>query len=164
MQAWYVAKTKPRRERQTADVLTERGVQVFFPLYTPRRSRPAEHEPLFPGYIFVRLDVTTDQWLTVRSAPGVAYFLGSDRTDLPTPVPDELVAEIGQRVARFSRSDASTFRPGERVIIDGGPLDSLEAIFDGTLSAAGRCRVLIQIIDRLVPVQIEGGALRRAVA
>src|SRR5512146_3283021 len=80
MLAWHVAKTKPRLEPQTAVVLEARGLQTYFPMIAAgRRPRRQERlEPLFPGYLFVRLDSSTPDWVVARSAPGISYFLGID--------------------------------------------------------------------------------------
>ncbi len=169
MLAWYVAKTKPRQEPQTAVVLGLRGLETYFPLIAGQRRRRAgaELEPLFPGYLFVRLDATTPDWVVARSAPGVSYFLGIDRLDsprehLPSPVPDELVGEIRRRVESGEYAPRRpTYRRGDRVAIVGGPFDGVEAIFDGTLSPAGRSRVLVDIVSRLVPVSVHLDQLRR---
>ncbi len=169
MRAWYVAKTKPRREASTSVVLEHRGLGTYFPLIPPRRSKTRSHaggpglaqrlEPLFPGYLFVSLDATTTEWIEARSAPGIVYFLGSDGT--PTSVPEALVSEIQLRVAQQQYSSREpTFLPGDRVVITEGPFQGLEAVFDGTLSPSGRSRVLVSIISRLVPVHLDIYQLR----
>lgn len=94
-----------------------------------------------------------------RSAPGVAYFLGSE--GIPTPLPDGLVEEIRRRVDQNEYYRQPRFRSGDRVKIIGGPFDGLEAIFDGTLSPTGRSRVLVSIVSRLVPVQLDAEQLQR---
>jgi len=162
MLAWYVAKTKPRQESQTSIVLELRGLETYFPLIAARRlgRTRAKLEPLFPGYLFVRLDASTPGWVVARSAPGVSYFLGAER--LPTPVPDELVGEIRRRVERQEyQARRPSFRSGDRVVIVGGPLDGVEAIFDGTLSPSGRSRVLVAIVSGLVPVSLDAEQLRQ---
>jgi transcriptional antiterminator RfaH len=163
MRAWYVARTKPRVERQTAVVLEQRGLEAYFPLLPPRRKRglSARPEPLFPGYLFTRLDVETPDWLMARSAPGIAYFLGAGQREIPTTVPDWLVEEIRARIARwdYKRTEPS-FHHGDRVLISGGPFEGLEAIFDVTLSPAGRSRVLVAIVGGLVRVSIDAAELR----
>ena len=158
MISWYVAKTKPRREITTAVVLGERGFETYFPLFAPKHYRPRDVEPLFPGYLFVRLDPETPSWLEVRSAPGIAYFLGSPTAReraVPTALPDDVIESIRQRVAAQKQSvQENAFKRGERVVIVGGPLDGMEAVFDGRLSAAGRSRVLVDLVNRIVPVTI----------
>ena len=165
MQNWFVAKTKPRREAATAALLAERGVETYLPIFAPHRNRPRDLEPLFPGYLFVRFDVDVPgDWLGVRSAYGISYFLGNqgagDRM-LPATLPDDLIDEIRRRVASQQGAiEGEVYRPGERVIIVGGAFDGLEAVFD-CRSGTARSRVLVELVGRLVPVSVESERLSR---
>jgi transcriptional antiterminator RfaH len=160
---WYVARTNPRREHQAAASLSRRGVQVYLPILRKKaRAGRRDWELLFPGYLFARLEIPSAQWLAARSAPDVAYFLG--QPDQPSALPDELVDALTARMERVNRDGGPPrFRPGERVAITGGPFRFLEAVFDRQLSADGRSRVLVQLLQRLVPVELPEDHLERAV-
>jgi transcription elongation factor/antiterminator RfaH len=157
VQGWFVARTKPRREMATAAILGQRGIEVFVPTMASRRrgsARDTVIEPLFPGYLFARFDTDSDAWLTTRSAPGIAYFLGSDGS--PSPLPDELVEAIRARTdERVASRRVIPFRQGESVLIKNGPFAGIEAVFDGCLTARGRVRVLLEIVQRVVPVSVD---------
>jgi transcriptional antiterminator RfaH len=156
MRSWYVVRVKPRQEQQVLVVLGHREIETYSPQIAARKRRgmPETTGPLFPGYLFARLDAASPEWVEARSAPGVAYFLGAER--VPTSVPDILIEAIRERVARRScLSPVPRYQPGQRVRIIDGPFDGLEAIFDGTLSPRGRSRVLVMIVGRLAPVQID---------
>ena len=161
MQQWFAVKTKPRRELQAYSVLTQRGVEAFLPRLRRRQRRanlaPA-YEPLFPGYLFSRLELGSQEWLRARSAPSVAYFLGVH--GVPAPLPDELVEHIR---ARTEAQAAATWKPpfqkGDRVDISGGPFAGLDAVFDSMLSPSGRVRVFLETVNRLVPVDLHIDAL-----
>jgi transcriptional antiterminator RfaH len=160
---WYVARVKRRQEQQVLVVLGHKQIETYFPLLPAKRRRGVAEpaEPLFPGYMFARLDAETPEWVETRSAPGVVYFLGADR--VPTAVPDILIEEIRERVRRQSSGPpVARYRPGQKVKIIEGPFDGLEAIFDGTLSSTGRSRVLVMIVGRLAPVQIDVDSLASA--
>ena len=108
---------------------------------------------MFPGYLFARLTVPSEEWLMARSALGIAYFLGSQ--DRPTPLPDELMAALMDRVDLVNRSGGPRrYQPGQRVMITRGPFQYIEALFDRTLSPDGRVSVLLEIVGRLVPTEI----------
>ena len=161
---WFALKTQPKRELQVSAILAHRGVEAYFPLIPacPRRDRlSAAHAPLFPGYVFSRLTLGTNEWIATRSAPGVAYFLGAG--GVPSPLPDGLIDGIRARVDdRMREGWRSAFKRGERVVVDGGPFKGLEAIFDGVVSPAGRVRILLQIVNRQVPVVLDVGLIERA--
>ena len=161
---WYVARTKARKEHQAAAALEQRGIKVYLPILRRRRARPGRRdwEPLFPCYIFASLEVPSDQWLQARCAPDVAYFLG-DR-GRPSALPDGLIGALMARVDLIHQTGGlPRFRPGERVTITRGPFECLEAIFDRSLSPGGRSRVLVQLLHRLVPVELSEEHLKTAV-
>jgi transcriptional antiterminator RfaH len=145
------------REVAAAHVLMQRGLDVYLPMLPASargRSRSAVREPLFPGYLFARLDLDSNAWLSARSAPGIAYFLGGDGA--PAAVPDELIEEIRTRAegSSFVRR-RPRFEPGQAVVIRHGPFSGLEAIFDSNQSGRGRVRVLLEIVQRLLPVVLD---------
>lgn len=160
---WYVARTRPHKEAEAAAILQQRGVEVYLPLLRHRRPRPGRRawEPLFACYLFARLAVPSEQWLAARSAPHVAYFLGHHGE--PVPVPGDLVEALRARVGALqAQGGPPRFRPGDRVTIVEGPFRYLDAIFDRSLSAAGRARVFVQVLQRLVPIELPEQALKRA--
>src|SRR3954470_11957133 len=57
--AWYVAHTRPRREKKLAEYCEQKGFSVNLPLYRSvkkYRGKTVEFtKPLFPGYVFLRL-------------------------------------------------------------------------------------------------------------
>ncbi len=160
MEEWYVLKTKPRAEQQVEVLLSLRNAEHYLPMVRSRRHR-LQTEPLFPGYLFCHLEIPSVKWVEVRSLPGVAYVLSADGK--PTPVPEDLVASVRSRVELENAGRASSrFSPGDRVRILRGPFQGLEAAFDKRLSASGRSRVLISLLRRLVPLEIDEFELARA--
>jgi len=158
MRSWFVLRSRPRREHSVCAYLLGRAIEAYFPLLRRRRARrPVVVEPLFPNYLFVRLRLGTEEVAIARSCPGASYLLGAPGQ--PIAVPDELVAQIRAREA----AGPVGFRPGQRVVITSGPFRDLEAIFDAQLSASGRVRVLLQLVGRLVGVELTEDMLRRAV-
>lgn len=164
---WFVVRTQPRRELQVEVVLQQRGIEVYNPRILSRKKDTQgqrKREQLFPGYLFARLALDSDHWLQARSAPGVSYFLGMRSQGRPLPVPDELVAQVRCQVETQLRHGWQPgLREGDKVEICSGPFAGLDAIFTGTLSPAGRSQVLVRMLNRLVPVQLETDVLKRAV-
>ena len=157
---WYVLRTKPHAEWQVSALLTMRHAEHYLP--TIRLARPRKRvEPLFPGYLFCHVAIPSVQWVEVRSLPGISYVLSAQ--GVPLPVPAELVEGVRVRAdAESNVRAASRFKPGERVLIARGPFHGLEAAFENSLSSAGRSRVLLRVLSRLVPVEINDADLRRA--
>ncbi|MBI4492096.1 MAG: hypothetical protein HY690_04820 [Chloroflexi bacterium] len=160
---WYVARTKPRKEQQAAAALAQREVEVYLPLLHKQKPRAGRRdaEPLFPCYLFANLEVPSDQWLAARCAPDVAYFLG-ERGE-PTPLPEDFVAALRARLALANRHGRiSSFQPGDRVVITSGPFQYLEGVFNRSLSPNGRSQVLVQLLRRLIPVELPEEHLKKA--
>ena len=47
------------------------------------------------------------------------------------------------------------FTPGERVHIRSGPCRDIEAVFDSRLSGTGRVRILLQLLGRQTPAEVD---------
>lgn len=162
---WYVVNTRPRSETRAICHLESQGYRVFCPRYsrTVRHARQTKNvlAPLFPNYLFVEFDVSRDQWRRINSTRGVLRLLTWDGAPQPVPrgVVDGLVAG--------TRSDGtfdwtSRFRIGGPICIADGPF----AEFAGTLEsldAAGRVRVLLDLLGRSVSVALRCESLLPAV-
>ena len=114
---------------------------------------------IFPGYLFVILDLERDRWLSVRSTVGVSRLFTQDGR--PVPVPVGIVESlIEQSDGDLTRLDAGLVK-GQQVRILSGPF----ADFVGTLErldAAGRVQVLLKMMGAAVPVALHRSALAPA--
>jgi len=158
---WYVVRSKDRSESRVVRELARKAVATFLPLTEITRRfrgrRRSNLEPLFPGYLFVRLESIAGNpgvWDAVRWTPGVRAILGGD--GIPDPVPDHVVEAIQERVRDlgFVRPKLD-FASRDRVIIRHGPFAGLEAVFDRGLSPSGRVQVLMKLLGRESRVQID---------
>lgn len=158
---WYVLRSKPRREGLAGNLLERAGIEVYVPsIKCPKtRTQPARLEPFFPSYLFARLDPTRGELRLANYTAGVLHVVGFG--EQPTPIPAPLVEEIRVRLLSGRARAQPIFERGERVVITSGPLDDVEAIFDRELSPTGRVRVLIEMLERLCPVDLKVEQLRR---
>jgi transcription elongation factor/antiterminator RfaH len=159
--SWYVVHTQPRAEGRAVYHLEMQGYPVFCPRYrrTVRhaRKRRSVLAPLFPNYLFLRLDISRDQWRSVNGTRGVVHLLMRDGR--PQPVPTGIIEGLQSRTRADGTMDwTPTFKVGAAVRIADGPF----AEFLGTLDyfdAAGRVRVLLDILGRSVSVALRGEAV-----
>jgi transcriptional antiterminator RfaH len=164
---WYVVHTKPHQEWHVLDRLQFRapGVEAFCPRVEVVHRRAGRRvialEPLFPSYLFVRMDHDGPVWARIIWTPGVRGVLGTG--ERPLPVPRDVVASIQERAAPlgFIRVDLP-FAPGMPVRVLDGPFAGLQGLFERPTSREGRVRVLLQILDRCTPVELDVLALERA--
>jgi transcriptional antiterminator RfaH len=163
MKRWYALRCKARKEPLAATVLATAGLAVYLPQITnhPRSGTTPTVEPFFPGYLFASLDPDLGEMRLAKYATGVLYVVGGPNE--PWPVPDDVVAEVQQRITRTARPPAlDHFRSGDRVIITSGPLRDIEAIFDRALSPSGRVCVLIRMLERLCRAELHVAHLHLA--
>jgi len=63
---WYVVHAQPWAESRAVINLERQGYEVFCPrlyrIVRHARKQTKKHLPLFPSYLFLRLDITRDQW------------------------------------------------------------------------------------------------------
>jgi transcription elongation factor/antiterminator RfaH len=161
---WYVVHTQPNAEGMAVAHLEGQGYQVFCPRYCKavRHARKTKRvlAPLFPNYLFLRLDVTRDQWRFVNGTRGVVRLIMQGMT--PQPVPRGIVEVLQVQLgAADAMSWATMFKIGQAVRIVDGPFVD----FVGTLQrldAAGRVRVLLDLLGRSVSLALHCDALTPA--
>lgn len=94
--AWYVLRCKPRGDARLMEHLGNQGFEAFSPscLATRRTGnvRRKVTEPMFPGYLFVRLRALTQDWSVLRSTRGVQHVVrfGSHAPQVPQSLIDRL--------------------------------------------------------------------------
>lgn len=159
---WFVVRTRVRSEGFVAAQAEAFGAEVYLPRIAIGRDwRSAEHtdltEPLFPGYLFVRLDLA-EHFRRISRSPGVRGFLsfGDDR---PVPVEADIIAGLQERSPGGVFRPRDPFRPGAAVQVLSGPLAGLLGIVDRPLTGSGRVSVLLRILARQTRVEMAREAL-----
>jgi transcriptional antiterminator RfaH len=155
MEHWYALYTKPRKERQVNTLLRGQGIETYLPTVQRkirRRDRP-DRIVYFPCYLFARLDFEVVPRSSIAWMPGVRRIISSG--DQPTVVADEIVELIRCRLKDVEEVGYGRLKQGDRVRITSGPLRDLEAVFDQPLSATDRIRVLLDVMGRMTPVDID---------
>ena len=155
---WYAIRTRSRHEQVVSHQLEKQGIEEFLPTVTHTRKwsdRVKRVEmPLFSGYSFVRLVLSSPDRLRVLQTHGVAGFVGLSA--VATPIPDSQIDDIRKLLAsRIPFQEEPFLKVGQRVRIRGGALDGVE----GILSAHHDDRSLvisIEPIQRSLSVRIKG--------
>ena len=79
---WYVQQVKSGKEETVASCLTEKKVLAYVPrenrLIRKGGSWGQREYTLFPGYVFLNLDYTAENYYMVKAIPNVLRFLGPD--------------------------------------------------------------------------------------
>ncbi|WP_296262377.1 MULTISPECIES: transcription/translation regulatory transformer protein RfaH [unclassified Pseudomonas] len=156
---WYLIQTKPRQEGRAQEHLHRQHFECYRPVKQgekKRGARGAAEEELFPGYLFIRMDQTSDNWYPIRSTRGVARIVTFG--GMPVPVKDELIEQIRERL--LAPSLKVPFQPGDAVRITAEGFNEVEAIF---LAADGdeRAVILLNLLQREQKVTLPVSSLTR---
>lgn len=152
---WYVARTKALAEYAARDRLETTGCEVFLPcVRTVRPRRGREDAPLFPGYLFLNYDLNEVGWQPLGQVPQLVGLVAFD--GLVPVVPDEVIAELSERVEAINRSGGlrTRFQVGDQVRVALGPLASLAEVVTESKSPRGRVRVLLEFLGRSVYAEV----------
>ena len=159
--AWYVVATRPKQESIARDHLARQGYRVLLPeisLKKRRHSRWVEViEPLFPGYLFVRIAFGQDDPAPIRSTRG-CHDLVRFGEHHPR-VPEEVLETLIGKAASVTES-GPLFSVGETLRVESGPLVGLTAVFEMP-NGNDRAEVLIQMLGKVQRVDIDSDQLAK---
>lgn len=161
---WIVASTHAHRERVALENLARQDFTAYCPLIRKRirHARRAQDvlRPLFPGYVFVRVDPDLGRWRPILSTVGVRRVVSSG--DRPSLMAEDFIAGLKAReVDGVVTRPPVRYEVGQKVRIMGGAFDGLIAtILD--LDEKERLVVLMDILSRPTRVRIASQAVMPA--
>ncbi len=144
---WYMITTISGREEKVVESLQNRivseGLEDLFgdikvmliPHLTPKEAQKkilgepykVKTKSLFPGYIFIKMDMTNEAWFMVRNTQYVTGLVGSSgQRAKPTPVSDFEMKKIEKQIAKIKKDfdqgkNLNVFTPGTLVEVIDGP-------------------------------------------
>lgn len=156
--SWFAIQTWPQYEKKVAAEFQRKDIDVFLPLLSSKRKWSDRctvlQLPLFPGYVFIQIDESSDARICVLRTNGVAGFVGARGRGVSIPPSQiESVRSLLSSGITFQHHPHLTL--GKRVRIRGGSLDGVE----GTLLAKNddlSLLVSIQIIQRSLAIRVAG--------
>jgi transcription antitermination factor NusG len=159
---WFALYTTPRHEKHVSEILAQRQIETFLPLYrTTRRwkkSRPVDLElPLFPTYVFVR--IAQGARGAVLGMPGVVSIVGSAREPWPVPDPDIEAIRLGLQMGKIEPHPYLTV--GERVRIKAGVMTGVEGVLVRKKNAL-RVVLSLDTIMRSVALEVDADDIEPA--
>lgn len=161
---WYVVNSHPQKEMILYQLLAAHEFQVYYPYLKvkPVNPRCKNIRPFFPGYLFIKVDISRIGDSLLRWMPhshGLVCFDG-----VPAPVPDDLIYGIQCKVdAHNTKFAPGKFQHGEQVKVVSGVFNGYDAIFDTSLPGSERVRVLLKMLNqRQVPLVLPAGQVEKA--
>jgi transcriptional antiterminator NusG len=127
--AWFAAQVAPRSEKRVASMLEYKGYQHFAPTYLSQKKWSdrikVQEEPLFPGYVFVRISGPTLGGL-LCSTPGVIRILSFGGR--PVPISEYELDTVRKLTLRGRPLPTTHVHSGEKVQIRDGPFAGIVGI------------------------------------
>ncbi len=127
---WYGVKTFPGYEHKVQEKLVKliqkEGLEnqitdTFIPTYKNytfvRKEIKLKEELVFPGYVFIKMNLTNELMYTVR---GVQYIIGYAGTNEQKQKPDILTEEEIQKMISDSQKLTTTIEEGTNVLFTDG--------------------------------------------
>ena len=148
---WYAAQLRPNSDKLAMTHLQRQGFAPFRPLIWERLRRgqatASVLRPMFPGYVFVKFDISQPDWGKIRSTRGISRLIGTE-TCGPYRLPTDLIASLKSRCAsNLPAGPTLDFKPGDLVHIASGPFADFLATVE-KVSAQQRVWVLIDFMGR----------------
>lgn len=156
--AWFAVHTRSKCEKKVATQLGEMQVNCFLPAVKEVRHwsdrRKVIDQPLFPGYVFVRIPAEDKARVTVLRTSGVVGFVGIQGQGIP--IPDAEIENIQTLLSSKVPFEPYPFLSiGQKVRIRGGYLDGIE----GVLAAKNSDRsvvISVDLIQRSLAIRVSG--------
>jgi transcription antitermination factor NusG len=156
---WFAAYTNSHHEKRVAGHFGERQITSFLPLYSARhrwrnRCEMQLELPLFPNYVFVRIDPR--ERVRVLEVPGVLSLVGFGRN--LAPLPDFEIEALRTGLGQQKIEPHPYLIIGERVRIKAGPLTGMEGVL---VRKKNNFRVVLalDVIMQCVAVEVDADDL-----
>lgn len=163
---WFVVHTYSGHEAKVADTLKQRVhnmnldgkvLEVLIPtqekIQIRRGKKQAIKEKIFPGYIMIKMELTDESWLCVRTCQGVTGFVGT--SSKPTPLPPREVESIQRYMAQGAPTFKTSLTIGQAVKIVEGPFADFLGSIETIDEERGKVSVLVSIFGRETPVELD---------
>ena len=171
---WYAVHTYSGHENKARLSLLDRvknaGLEAaFMEVLIPTESviemakgqKRTTTRKLYPGYMFVQMDLSDETYHLVKNTPHITGFLGGNK---PSEVKEAEIALITRQM------NEGLVRPKPKVLFDEGEtvrvVDGPFANFSGTIEEVKpekqKVRVLVSIFGRATPVELDFAQVEKA--
>ena len=154
MKSWFVVRTKTGVEERAAWHLNNQGFEAYLPRYRKqvRHARKTQTvlRPVFPGYLFVAMDMEQQRWRAINGTMGVISLVQFG--DAPRPVANAMVDAIRARESGGAVNLAPEgLSKGDRVRVREGAFADYTALLE-EVSDNKRAILLLSLMGREVRV------------
>ena len=178
---WYVVHTYSGYENKVrANILktiennqnlAEQILEVRVPEEVVEELKNGARKPvtrkLFPGYVFLNMEMNDDTWYVVRNTRGVTGFVGHGSKPVPLTAaelrPFGIAVSGEEEAAETGREKVITvdFEEGDTVRVLSGPWESKEGVVSKIDFGKQTVTVILEVFERDTPVELDFDSVRR---
>ena len=165
MGAWYVVRTKTGAEERAVWHLKNQGFESYLPRYRKQvrhaRKTAAVLRPLFPGYVFVCMDLGQQRWRAINGTFGVISLVQFGAA--PLPISTVIINAIREREDAVGAVNVMPdgLKAGDQVRVREGAFADYTALLE-EVSDDKRVILLLDLMGRAVRVSVPMESLAKA--
>ena len=153
---WYAFTVRTKRELFVADRIAQLGIEQYTPTYAVVRKYSDRlktvQQPLFPGYVFGRLDIRDR--LPILKLSDVHGVVG------PWAIPGEELDQLRRGLASLVPWQPWPFlKIGDRVTIVTGPLKGMRGRLE-SVKGVDRLVIGVTLLQRAIALEVDRGWIR----
>ncbi|MFQ6116412.1 MAG: antiterminator LoaP [bacterium] len=157
---WYVLRTKTGHEDRVRSRLESKTgcLSVLLPktevMVTRSGRKKKLLKPLFPGYIFVEMELNDNFRYEIKNTPGVINFIGCGND--PTPVLENEIKYIMTLVDDGQTPlMETTFKVGDRAQVVNGPFMGTSGVITEIDIKRKKIKIAIDILGKQVAIDLD---------
>ena len=162
---WYVVHTNPNKEEIAERHLISQNYVIYFPRYKKiinhARKISTVVKPLFPRYLFIKIDLYKQRWTSINSTYGVNSLVTMQ--DKPVRVSKEIINKIKSQEDPDGITEIpflQNFIKGDEVNIHDGIFSGKKGLFMG-LTDDNRVKILFDLLGKEITFSAKNISLVR---
>lgn len=165
MSQWFIVRTQSRAEERAVWHLNNQDFETYLPRYSKKirhaRKTQTVLRPLFPGYLFVRIDTQAQRWHAINGTVGVISLVqfGNSPKSINSAVVDAIRAR--EDAAGIISLTPDGLKKGDRVRVREGAFAECTALLE-EVSDQKRVYLLLDLMGREVRVSMPMENLAKA--
>ena len=152
---WFVIRTESRAEYLATDALVRDGYQTYFPCIRAAYPRPGHKDtPLFPCYVFLRIDPENDGWPIFRPSHRIVGYVRSGN-EIPN-LSDKVINDLMERVSSINERGELpiAYQDGDLVEVTMSSFNTTARVLKSANSSKGTIKVLLEFMGRLINAEV----------
>lgn len=163
---WYVIHTFAGQEEQIRDRildqvdkkgLSEEIEDVVVPTNEVTEIKQGDkkevEKQLYPGYVFIQMRMTDDNWQLVRNLDGVTGFVGTQMN--PIPLKETEMGDVMSQISEGKSQLEVEFSTGDTVRIISGAMEEMTGTVKDVDIEKTKLHVSVDMFGRSTPVELD---------